>query len=62
MKNVLKLNRHNEKKEMEFELKYLKSLPLRQRFELMYKKRKEMIQLLEKSGRIRRPFQVIKRT
>jgi len=32
---VLKLNKHDEAKEIEFELKYLTSLTTQQRFELM---------------------------
>jgi hypothetical protein len=46
---------------MEFELRYLKSLSVKKRFEMMLKKSREMINLLEKSGH-RRPSEVIKRT
>ncbi len=58
---VLKLKRHNEEKEIFFELKYQLSLTTRQRFEMMFKKTKEIISLLEKSG-YRKPFEIIKRT
>ena len=61
MAGVLKLNGHDPKKEIEFELKYLKTLSVRKRFEMMIRKTKEMVRLLEKSGH-RRPFAVIKRT
>jgi len=61
MKTILKLNRHNTKKEIEFELRFLKSLSVRERFEMMFKKTKEILSLLEKSGH-RRPFEIIKRT
>ena len=61
MAAVLKLSRHNAEKELEFELKFLKSLPLKKRFQMMFQKTKEMIILLEKSGH-RRPFEIIKRT
>ncbi|MFH0764162.1 MAG: hypothetical protein V1927_04095 [Candidatus Omnitrophota bacterium] len=61
MGSVLKLNRYNSKKEIAFELRYLKSLSIKKRFEMMIKKTKEMVRLLEKSG-YRRPFEVIKRT
>lgn len=61
MTHILKLNRHNERKEIEFELKYLKSLSVKQRFEMLFRKTKEMINLLEKSGH-RRSFKIIKRT
>ncbi len=61
MGRILKLQRHNTKKEIEFELKFLKSLSIEERFAMMFKKTKEMVNLLEKSG-YRRPFEVIKRT
>ena len=61
MSPILKLNRHNEEKEIVFELKYLTSLTTRQRFEMMFKKTKEMKRLLEKSGH-RKAFEIIKRT
>lgn len=61
MTQVLKLSRHNTKKEIEFELRFLKSLSIRERFEMMLRKTKEMIGLLEKSG-CRRPPKIIKRT
>jgi len=58
---ILKLKRHNAKKEIEFELRYLKSLSVRERFELMFKKTKEVVNLLEKYGH-RGSFKIIKRT
>lgn len=60
MSSVLKLRRHNEKKEIEFELRYLKSLSVRERFEMMMKKTREMLNLLEQSGH-RKAFKIIKR-
>ena len=60
MSPLLKLDRHNEKKELLFELKYLMSLTTRQRFEMMLKKSKEVKELLAKSGH-RKSFEVIKR-
>lgn len=61
---ILKLKKHNEEKEIEFELKYLLSLTTRQRFEMMFKKSEEMKRLLEKSGYSPDPFgtETIKRT
>ena len=50
MAPILKLEGHNEKKEIEFELRYLRSLSVKQRFSLIRRKSKEMIDLLEKSG------------
>jgi len=61
MARILKLKRHDTKKEMEFELKFLKSLSIRERFEMMFRKTKEMVNLLERNGH-RRPFEIIKRT
>ncbi|MFC1620670.1 hypothetical protein ACFL2G_00045 [Candidatus Omnitrophota bacterium] len=61
MKNVLKLTNHSSKKEIEFELRFLKSLSVKERFNLMFKKTEEMLELLRKSGH-RRPSQIIKRT
>ena len=61
MSHILKLNRHDTRKEIEFELKYLNSLSTGKRFEMMFKKTKEMLNLLEKSGH-GRPFKIIKRT
>jgi hypothetical protein len=57
---VLKLDDQNEEKEIEFELDYLLSLTLQERFQLMFKKTKELIELLERNGH-RRPDQIIKR-
>jgi hypothetical protein len=58
---VLKLKGHSIEKEIEFELRYLRSLSVRERFDLMFKKTKEIVSLLEKSGH-RRPSEIIKRT
>ena len=58
---ILKLKKHNEGKEIEFELKYLLSLKTRQRFEMMFQKTEEMKKLLEKSG-YRKTSEIIKRT
>jgi len=41
MSLVLKLDRHNEKEEIIFELKFQMSLTTRQRFEMMFKKTEE---------------------
>ncbi len=60
MARILKMGRYDKKKEIEFEIKFLKSLSVKQRFNMMFKKTEEMINLLEKSGH-RRPSQIIKR-
>ena len=58
---ILKLKQHDKEKEMDFELKYLARLSVKERFELMKRKSKEMIELLEKSGHRRTP-KILKRT
>ncbi len=57
---VLQLSGHDEKREMDFELDFLRSLTLAQRFRLMQKKTRELLQLLRHSGH-RRPPQVAQR-
>ena len=59
-KGILVLKSSNEKKEIEFELKYLSSLSLRQRFELMQNKTQELKTNLEKNGHRTTP-EIIKR-
>ncbi len=61
MTHILKLDDHDEDKEIEFELSWFLSLSVSERFQLMFKKTKEIIDLLESNGH-RRPSQVIKRT
>jgi hypothetical protein len=56
----LKLNKHNEEQEIEFELNYLASLTTQQRFQMMFKKTQEMLKLLKQDGN-RRSHQIIKR-
>ena len=58
---ILKLDDYDEEKEIEFELSYLLSLTLQERFELMFKKTRELLDLMEKNGH-RRPAKVVKRT
>jgi len=43
---ILKLDKHDESKEIEFELDYLTSLTTRQRFQMMFAKTREMLNLL----------------
>jgi hypothetical protein len=56
----LKLSKHNEEQEIEFELNYLTSLTTQQRFQMMFKKTQEMLKLLKQDGN-RRSHQIIKR-
>jgi hypothetical protein len=57
---ILKLDKHNEDKEIEFELDYLTSLTTQERFELMFRKTREMLRLLKRNER-RKTTEVIKR-
>jgi hypothetical protein len=61
MTPILKLDDHDEEREIEFELSWLLSLTLQERFQLMFKKSKELTELLERNGH-RRPDKIIKRT
>jgi hypothetical protein len=58
---ILKLDRHNEDKEIEFELDYLASLTTSQRFEMMFRKTREMLSLRKKTNAHRAVTEVIKR-
>ena len=57
---ILKLDRHDEDKEIEFELDYLTSLTTKQRFELMFKKTRELRSFLKRDKR-RTTTEIIKR-
>ena len=57
---ILKLDEHNEDKEIKFELDYLTSLTTRRRFELMFRKNRELRSLL-KRDKSRKTTEVIKR-
>jgi hypothetical protein len=46
---VLKLTKHNENREIEFELDYLLSLTTKQRFQMMFEKSRQMASLLKKN-------------
>jgi hypothetical protein len=57
---VLKLEKDDEKKEIEFELCYLRSLTARERFLLMQKKSEEIKKML-RSRAYRKPPEIVKR-
>ena len=59
-KGILILRDSNEEIEIEFELRYLSSLSLEQRFSMMQEKTLELKSNLEKNGH-RRTSQIIKR-
>jgi hypothetical protein len=52
----------NKKKEIELELKYWLSMPIKKRFEVMFEKIEFMLKLMERYGRTnRRTFEVVQR-
>jgi hypothetical protein len=57
---LLLLKKDDEKKEIEFELHYLLSLTIQERFQLMQNKSREMIALLEQNGH-RKAAEILKR-
>jgi hypothetical protein len=58
---VLKLEKDDENREIEFELSYLKSLTTRERFILMQKKSDEIKKMLAKHG-YRKSTEIVKRS
>ncbi|GAI84358.1 unnamed protein product [marine sediment metagenome] len=58
---VLKLEKDDENREIEFELHYLKSLTTKERFLIMQNKSDEMKKMLRKRG-YRKSAEIIKRT
>lgn len=58
---ILKLDKSDENKEIEFELRYLTSLTTAQRFRMMFQKIQEIHNLLRQNGH-RKTAQIIKRT
>lgn len=59
--HILKLGESDPDRELEFELAWLRSLTTAQRFELMFRKSREMIEVLLRNGH-RKPVEVLKRT
>lgn len=53
--------RENEDAELEFELAYQRTLTTQERFELMFRKSRELAEMLLKHG-YRKPVEIIKRT
>jgi len=57
---ILKLDADDEEKELEFELAYQRTLTTQQRFELMFRKSREIAEVLLRHGH-RKPFEIVKR-
>ena len=58
---ILKLDKHDEDKEIEFELDYLTSLTTSQRFQMMFTKTRDMLSMRKKTTGHRTVTEVIKR-
>ena len=58
---ILKLSDSDEEKEIQFELDFLFSLSIHERFQLMLNRNEELLDILEKNGH-RRTSEIIKRT
>lgn len=61
MAKILKSDKHDEDMELDFELDYQRTLSTAQRFELMFRRSREMAEVLLKRGH-RKPFEIVKRT
>jgi hypothetical protein len=61
MSPILKLDADDEDKELEFELAYQRELTTQQRFELMFRKSREIAEVLLRHGH-RKPFEIVKRS
>ncbi|MEK6590295.1 MAG: hypothetical protein AABZ11_06405 [Nitrospinota bacterium] len=59
MSPILKLDKDDEEKELDFEINYQLSLTTGQRFEMMFKKSEEIAKILIENGH-REPFNIIK--
>ena len=57
---VLKFKKHNQKKDEEFERKYQRSLSLTERFRMVVRQSKLVLQMMVKNG-YRKPSEIIKR-
>ena len=60
---ILKIEQdlNSEERELEFELAYQRTLTTQQRFELMFRKSREIMEVMLRHG-YRKPFEIIKRT
>jgi hypothetical protein len=61
MAQILKADKDDEEKELDFELAYQRTLTTAERLELMFRKSREIAEALLKRGH-RKPFEIIKRT
>lgn len=60
-RTILKLETDDAERELAFELAYLRSLTTQQRFELMFRRSREIAEVLLRHGH-RKPVEIVKRT
>jgi hypothetical protein len=60
MSPTWKLDADDEERELELDLAYQRSLTTQQRFEMMFRKSRELAETLERLG-YRKPFEIVKR-
>lgn len=60
MSPILKIDTDDEEKEIDFEIDYLLSLTVEQRFHMMFQRSKELAEMLVKNGHRKSP-EIIKR-
>jgi hypothetical protein len=60
MSPILKLDADDEDKKLEFELAYQRTLTTQQRFDLMFRKSREIAEVLLRHG-YRKPLEIVKR-
>ncbi len=60
MSPVLKLDRDDEELELEFELAYQRSLTTEERFRMMFRRSREIAEMLIRHGH-RKPVEIVKR-
>lgn len=58
---ILKLDKDDDDKQLEFELAYQRTLTTQERFELMFRKSREIAEMLLRHG-YRKPVEIVKRT
>lgn len=58
---ILKSDLNDEERELEFEIEYQLSLTTQQRFEMMFRRSREIAEMLVKNGH-RKAFEIVKRS
>lgn len=60
MSPIWRFDTDDEERELELELAYQRSLTTQQRFEMMFRKSREVAEMLQRHGH-RKPFEIVKR-